>query len=645
MKLETVFPRRGDAPDFPREVDAPLAMERRGQRQMEEVARAVRGTPWVVTLLQLAWTAGPVTLLAAIGGYFLGYGTAPTRSYLIFFFAYSVIAGLVGIGARLLYNALSARRRREAQRDLALVNDLLPDIGFAIRDLLLEAMEADLRRQAAAGMLLRHLDLAPGAVEVAVADLTGRTELAVAAKHAEVYRRAGLQTRVREVVAEVSACAQEALAELGSVAPDLAPLLRDRLEGRSPEPEYGIPREEGFIERVLAAADREDEALMTLRDALEMLVLTFELLNGREIPILSFEYRGGWELARATDDLEARHNRYRLAKLKGVSRLKALVTVLGASEIAESQPLAPPGLSAETLLNTARRDIHALCERAERLGLLLSLGRAEHAPELRRHLAVLRRVMRLSDAMRRAFTEAGRRHLLFLRTLEAWQRLAAKEGSGEEIRLIGPRARGLRLRERRLALENKDKLELAGKLARHLRDEGVRFRDGGVICGRPGRERPFQDALARDLAIQAAAELDDVVDLGAPEIQRAVYASHAANLTGLEPGGSAQSKVGIGAAMIGEVEDRLPSLAEGLAARLVLYYGVTLDKGAIDFLHEQYGARRERLEMLAARKVREGRSPAELATTITPTDLTRDPDWESAMERVRAVLDRYGRSV
>ena len=47
-----------------------------------------------------------------------------------------------------------------------------------------------------------------------------------------------------------------------------------------------MPRDEHFIERVMAAIEHDNDLLMTLQDVEEMVILAFELISGREIPVL-----------------------------------------------------------------------------------------------------------------------------------------------------------------------------------------------------------------------------------------------------------------------------------------------------------------------------------------------------------------------
>lgn len=633
-----LFSRLRESPEP--EPEGALSMEREGQAQIDQVSRAVRDLPWFVTILQLAWTAGPVTLIAAVGGYFLGYGKAPTGDYLVFFIGYSVIAGVVGLLARLGYEALYAPRKQDAQRDYALVNDLLPDIASAVRDLHLAAMEPEVRRATAAGMLLRHLDLSPDSVAVAVHELTGDRDLAEAVRRIELYRRTGLRSRMQEVAAEAAPRAARALAELSDRAPELQPLLRERLAGRAPSPEYGIPREEGFIERVLAAADAEDDALMTINDVVEMLVLAFELLNGRRILMLSFRYKGDWGLAQATDELEARWNRYRTAKLKGYSRLRALVAFLADLEEAPlSAP--PPGQDVGALADMARAGIRGLVHRVAVLGRRLRHGDPAARRPLRRALRRLQQALHLYEATQRAFRAAGRRHAVFLASQQRWAEISGRVNGELRTLRSGTVRRGLVLYEATLELDDKQKIAVSRSLAEYLRSVGLRHGEAGVVYGSPGREKPLELEDAKRLAMFVASVLGNHLDLGHSEVQRAIDGSHAPNFTGVEPGASAQFKTGVAAAMVHEVEDRRASAAERLAARLVYSYGVRLDQSAVEFLQEQYGARPERLEVLAARKPSAPPAPVTPLSTRPPEALTGDPAWQQELERARRLLERY----
>ena len=78
--------------------------------EIRRITAAVDKVPWSVSLMQILWTAGPVTLLGAWGGYLLGYGKAPTMENYVFFISYTVITGAAGILANLGYHLTRGRK-------------------------------------------------------------------------------------------------------------------------------------------------------------------------------------------------------------------------------------------------------------------------------------------------------------------------------------------------------------------------------------------------------------------------------------------------------------------------------------------------------------------------------------------------------
>ncbi|MFD2437765.1 hypothetical protein [Modicisalibacter luteus] len=156
--------------------------------------------PWTVSLLQILWTAGPVTLLGAWGGYLLGYGKAPTAENYIFFISYTVITGAAGIIANLAHNLAGGRKAERTALKIERVISSLPELLLVTRNLIVESLEGDARRREAAAMLLRKQDLSPEGVELAAIELLDDRDSARVIAQIEIYRRVGLQARIRDLM-------------------------------------------------------------------------------------------------------------------------------------------------------------------------------------------------------------------------------------------------------------------------------------------------------------------------------------------------------------------------------------------------------------------------------------------------------------
>ena len=622
---------------LPRPSHPTVSLERVGQEWLDRITGAARAEPWQVTLLKLAWTAGPATFLAASIGYYLGFGKVAPVENLQFFFFYTIASGVIGLAAGIFARATYGERRKSAERDLLEVVDLLPDLIAAVRDLHLETLEPEVRRLEAVGLLLQRVDLDPEALRLAVEELGAGRELAETAAKIEVYRLAGLRSRVVELVEEAREPAQPVVATVAEWAPQVAALLADRLAGRAPSFSEGVARDNNFIERTLTATEQEDERLMTLLDAEELLLLGCELINGRRIPMLEFTYRGRWELAQATHQLERRRNLYRIANATVRSRLKALVALLGERDEVEVDGTTR-GLDAAALLQRAQHGIVELNTTVRRLGLRLPFSGGDERMRLRRALTTLRDAIALYGEMRKAAKRAGRRHAVFLQGIDKWGRTLERH---DALEVVAPsrRGRGLQVVERHIELSDEDRLDLARALMAVFREFGVVNRGDRLEVRQGGRSGPLSIELAKSLAMETASALQPFVDLSRPEIQRAVDASNASNLLGLEVALSARTKAAWGAAAAAEVEDDMGVAAERLAATLVNSYRVTLSEEAVEFLHQRYGARLERLRMLAAAD----RSAAPVSTLLIrpPLVLPGDGGWAQELERSRELLRRY----
>lgn len=616
-----------------------VSLERVGQEWLDRITGAARAEPWQVTLLKLAWTAGPATFLAASLGYYLGFGKVAPVENLQFFFYYTIASGVIGLGAGIFARATYGERRKAAERDLLEVEDRLPDLMAAVRDLHLASLEPEVRRLEAVGLLLQRVDLDPESLRIAVEELGAGRELAEAVVKIETYRLAGLRSRMDELVEEAREGARPVIAAVAEWAPQVASLLADRLVGRAPSFDEGVPRDNNFIERTLAATEQEDERLMTLLDAEEMLLLACELINGRRIPMLLFTYRGRWDLAQATHQLEQRRNLYRIANATVLSRLKALVALLGERDEAEVEG-PTRGLDAAALLERAQHGIAELNRTVRRLGVRIPFSGAGERVLLRRALVTLRDAVALYEAMQRAAKKAGRRHAVFLRGIEKWGRTLEPHDALEVV-APGRRGRGLQVVERSIELNDEQRLDLAQALVALFREYGLVSRGDRLLRRHGDRLRPLTADMAKVVAMEAASALQPFVDISRPEIQRAIDASNASNLLGLEVALSARTKAAWGAAAAAEVEDDLGIAAERLAATLVTGYRVELSTEAIDFLHERYGARLERLRMLAAAD--QSAAPVSTLLTRPPLVLSGDGGWSAELERSRELLRRYER--
>ena len=115
-----------------------VLLEREGEHRIKKIIASVDRLPWTISLLEMAWAAGPVTLIAAVGGYYLGFGKLLPKANLIFFIGYTIIAGIISVITKILYGTFRSRLNERRQADIKTVMNRLPDLILAVRNLSFE---------------------------------------------------------------------------------------------------------------------------------------------------------------------------------------------------------------------------------------------------------------------------------------------------------------------------------------------------------------------------------------------------------------------------------------------------------------------------------------------------------------------------
>ncbi|CAM3536670.1 hypothetical protein [Parendozoicomonas haliclonae] len=606
-----------------------LALEVRGQRFLEKIASAPHKEPMGVTLMMLAWTAGPVTLLTVTAATWIGYGEPMDLERATYFLAYSVIAGLLGIITKVIYNTTHGRRESQDARVLLELVDRLPEIIYMVRDLRLANLGTDNRRIESAGILLRKFDLGPEWVACAIEDLTGNQELAKSAERIELYRRAGLYNRMNDLVQSISELASEHVNELRQTHPRIAAAMASRLKGQAPDIRQGQPRERLFLERILAAIDEDNEELITLPDVEHLLALCFELVCGRSITYLKVEYTGGdWNLTKAIDRLERCRNDYRLARARVYSRLRALAAYIDYVFPAEDNIASSQGLSMRVLMDAGIEGINRLTQDVNSCRRQVNTS-GRNISELKMRLAQLVKALNLYRAVNDAWQKEGREGRRFNRALKVWQQ---RSRNWQQEGGLGLK-RGLLISEQTVALDDEDKITVARELSRWLEENRIRrYSRGGKI-----EEKVLTITRARELAIEAVLILNPHIHLHDPEIQRAVDSSPLSTMAPLEPGMSPMTKAALGQAMANAIQVDLADMAEKLAQNLIRYYRVPLTAGTIDFLVDKYHASRSRLEFIAEHETPQSPGSINAGSTMTLPEVPRH--WESTIYNARRTLD------
>lgn len=591
-------------------------LEKAGERHIKQILEVIENVPWGITFLQLAWVAGPVTFIALQGGYLLGYGKTAPFSLFAYFAAYTLIAGFIGITVSIIYKTLRERKKEQAEHNLLYVIDKLADLISYFRDFRLGQLDEKERKLEAAHILLKNSHPLPQAIAVAVEDITNDRKLAQAIKKIEIFRRAGLFTRASDLVKEIADQCEDVTQKLINTHPEMAQFLKFRLQGHAPSLKDGIPRPEGFLERIFSSGETGNLSLMTIRDAEELLILMFELINGRKIRILKFRFIGNKRLREITNNLESIRAAYRISKSTMNYRLQTLISLLIEKKLMVIQGEADLSFIYSKILQAIDIFSQDILKNKHRT-------RAQRLEKFK----LLDKIISLHTMMFNDYKIARAQQRQYATIVKQWQKIATTYSDNAIEFRHGKGRRGLRITETSISLDDENKLKLAKEFTIILREFYEQYPTLST----------YSEKSIKQLAISVTLTAEPFLNLSHPVIQRGIESTNAANLGSLEEGISAQAKAGWTTAMVQEVEKNIGRSAERLASVLVQQYGEELDTEAIDFLHNTYGASKSVLEAIKEQKI----SPKSSMDYLTPIQPIIEPiktNWLQAKVHAQKIL-------
>jgi hypothetical protein len=569
-----------------------LQIQQSGQRRIDRMAQSGVGKSSLWSLAEVGWTAGPVTFLAAQGGYYLGFGTWLPNENLIFFVGYTVLMGLIAVLVKFIYKATKGQVLEDAKEQLLLVIGSLPDFILSVRDLTLSRMEPESRRYESARILLQKSDLGPQWLTLAVNSIIDSPVIAQAVANIEIYWRAGMYSRIHDINQELSSEISVALASLEADRPRLARLLEQRLQGNKNTLRSGVEREPFFIERIFSAIEEDNEDIMGLSDVEEVLTLAFELLSGRRIPMLVVNCVGSSQLMNATDKLEKERSKYRIARARGYSQLLALANFLSDSNLLDYSTVAER-LPSSDLLQICLDTLDRFCQ-----NICADIGQVQKRENVdmrgvKLNHSILLKALELYQQAYRTSAMVINEHADFLKDIKSWQRINLKYADANtKVSVTGKQ--GLHIIERHIQLTDADKITVVKKIAHHF--------DRQSILSKGLRNRTQQSnwqvsnqhvRAAKQLAIDLALALNPCVFISLPEVQRAIYSSNSVDLGSFEPGLSTTTKVGWGESVAKEVQKDMVKASEQIAQAIHRYYGICLGNKELDFMHQTYGMNKQ----------------------------------------------------
>ena len=532
--------------------------ERRGERTTERIASAVAKKSWKWTIINLAWTVGPVTYVALQVGHFIGYGASAPSAIFYYFAGYTLVAGTLAVIGSILHDALYKPRIEKQQQRFLEVTDNTFSAILAARNMLLGKLDPEERKIMSAYYILQNVGMSPAAIEAAVYDITASDPLTTAARKANSFAELGMQSCVDDIFPSIETKLAEIKTTLHHNASQAYDLLEQRLKGHIPSIKIGIERSDAFIERVLAASEHNDDDYMSLNDVMEVLTLAYELIHGRYIALLDVRVKGDSSFEQAQEMLDEARHRYRLTLRKRNSHIRQL---------------------ADTLYNECNIDIVIdATDATSRLVLAIERGISQlKTKDKERYRTNYENILKTHEKFKQAYTKLINTESDYT---DKWKihgkklSLAMQEDDLKEA--------GFYIEERSVALTDKQKISLINimyesmtKLPEEMTESELKY-----------------------IAITIADALDDMIDMSQPEELLAIESSNATHLGFITKDLPPKDKANRTTMAIEAMHENRRKASHRLARNLIMFYRLPLTNSVMQLFKEKFGADIEYLQEL-----------------------------------------------
>lgn len=543
-------------------------IRKQGNTLAKKIASAIKEQSWLLIIINLAWTAGPLTYLGLQGGYYLGYGKFASTELFIYFVGYTAITGIGAIVIQVIRKIFYEPKIAEAKKQFLHTIDGLYRLYFALRNAFLESNETHMRPLIASWWVLRNIVCSEDVLEEAVYDITQDEKLSRAMKRVEIYRKQGLMDRVKAEYNTIKKRLAPHLKKLNATFPELATTLNNRLQGIAPSLRTGQPRPTGFLERIITAINRNDANMATPNDAMALITLTLELLCGRKILILQTEVAGNTKLEKSRSAFESTYAEFHLTRRKRNGRMRTLIEEIklhgyktATTKIDATTNELKTALD-ETLKNLSKKDLQKLrpiiIKRMERIKL--------HNKKLNE---LYKKVERYEKEYNKLWQQYGDQL--------TWN-LQEKNTSRKPV---------LTIKESIIALNDKDKMELAKELDELLQDVIIRKSSMHAYM-RDQKSHRLDLNDFKEIVFEITDLLDDKLNIAEPYRLLAIERSPQANISAIEVGLSTPTKAGWTSLAVEEVQLQRTQTANRLAKHLSQQFNVPISPEIQEYLSSQY---------------------------------------------------------
>ncbi|WP_119344171.1 hypothetical protein [Facilibium subflavum] len=246
---------------------------------LSDLMVSIHRSGFKTTLISIVWTAGPITVVAILLGYYFSHGTVVPFSTLIYFSIYVFIVGLSGLISKIILDTIRMRNQERSEQAFLNVIETAYDKLRQARNLKFAALAQNAKQEMISAFLLSKSH--PSTTEIYVAMQTHFSEKAARfAELMQIYENNGIPADACKFSVQLHEIRQEIISQ-EHLSENFKYLALRKIEGDHISLNEGVSRNPGFLTKVLNSGGQL--SLFDTDDASDIITLSLELLAGRTI--------------------------------------------------------------------------------------------------------------------------------------------------------------------------------------------------------------------------------------------------------------------------------------------------------------------------------------------------------------------------
>ncbi len=520
-------------------------------RLIYNIKREFKNEQWYWHVINLAWTAGPVTFIAVYTAYYIGYGQFTSIKTIIYFGLYTVFAGLFAIAFQTVKNAAINPKLMEFKYEMHFVIDRLLAYIYFCKEYHILSLPENQQDMMAAWYVLGSSTSDITMVQHAVFLCTRQRDLAEAIENIEFYRKQGFSNQLQKEYKRTEHLLDKSIRNIETNFPSLAHTLKERFKGNVKNTKFGIERPHGFLSRLIAAAneDNEEEVYLRNEDIIALLNLTIELVLNRKILTLHPEFVTEKNLEKLFREYEAKISDFKL-----IRRLRN---------------------------NKARELLYLINSHFNRIEFSTVGLKSVYLNDILNELKTsykYKKIMREEPA-KKLFEEINQKNKRLKALLARLKNIYNSKLSKANIS-----QKDISINENYIFLEYKEKIETIRALSEIIKK--YECQEVSIDC-------------IYKICFEIIDILDEKLDISEPDEQIAIEESMAVDLNILEPNFTNSYKVEIIANQINELQDSRTKTIHRFVKHLVQYYHLELSEAFRQKIVSEYQGEIESLDIFA----------------------------------------------